>query len=166
MSLRPCLVETSHVDNMTGPHLTVRDGSAIADASHVASRIREDERGAREERQRLSSEGLVPLEADLTVAGMLRTDEHVTDVREACQAERLSGLQRVNHSGRLYVTSERLIIGGARGLEIEMRDIEELELIGERLMVRLRDGTGVGLDIPAPRVLRVRIAFALGALRR
>ena len=43
--------------------------------------------------------------------------------------------------------------------------IEELALAGERLLITLRDGTGLSIDASRPRLMRVQIAAALAAGR-
>ncbi len=45
--------------------------------------------------------------------------------------------------GRLYLTNRRLILDGGEPLEVELGQIEELALAGERLLVTLRDATGL-----------------------
>jgi hypothetical protein len=76
-------------------------------------------------------------------------------------------------SGRLYLTSTRLVLLGrptADGpveseLSVALGDIEELAVVGERLLVSLADGTGITIDAGRPRLLRVQIAAARYAAR-
>jgi hypothetical protein len=50
-------------------------------------------------------------------------------------------------------------------LAIALEEIEEVGLSGERLLLVLRDGKGVWLEAPQPRLLRVEIAAARAAAR-
>jgi hypothetical protein len=57
-----------------------------------------------------------------------------------------------------------MVVGGAP-LDVELAEIDELALAGERLLVTLRDGTGLSIDASRPRLMRVQIAAALAAGR-
>jgi hypothetical protein len=57
-----------------------------------------------------------------------------------------------------------MVVGHAP-LDVELGGIDELALAGERLLVTLRDGTGLSIDASRPRLLRVQIAAALSAGR-
>jgi hypothetical protein len=76
-------------------------------------------------------------------------------------------------SGRLYLTTARLVLlvrPTADGpvdaeLSVLLSDIDELAVVGERLLVSLADGTGLTVDAGRPRLLRVQIAAARHASR-
>jgi hypothetical protein len=76
-------------------------------------------------------------------------------------------------SGRLYLTTTRLLLlvrSTADGpidaeLAVPLSDIDELAVVGERLLVSLSDGTGLTVDAGRPRLLRVQIAAARHASR-
>ena len=68
-------------------------------------------------------------------------------------------------AGSLYLTSQRLLLLGHAPFEVELDQIDELALAGERLLVTLADGTGLSIDAARPRLLRVQIAAALTAGR-
>ena len=63
------------------------------------------------------------------------------------------------------MTSRRLILLGRMPLVIAYEEIKEVGLAGERLLFVLRDGKGVWLEAPQPRLLRVEIAAARAAAR-
>jgi predicted acyl esterase len=67
--------------------------------------------------------------------------------------------------GRLYLTTRRLTLAGRAPLDVELDEIGELALVGDRLLVTLRDGTGLSIDAWRPRLLRVQIAAARAAGR-
>ena len=67
--------------------------------------------------------------------------------------------------GRLYLTTQRLMVVGGRRSMSSSSEIDELALAGERLLITLRDGTGLSIDASRPRLMRVQIAAALAAGR-
>ena len=67
--------------------------------------------------------------------------------------------------GQLAVTSRRLIWAGRQVLTFELAEVEEIVLSGDRLLVVMRDGVGVALDVDQPRLLRVEISAARAAAR-
>ena len=68
-------------------------------------------------------------------------------------------------AGTFYLTSQRLMLLGHTTLEVELDEIDELALAGERLLITLTDGTGLSIDASRPRLMRVQIAAALAAGR-
>lgn len=50
-------------------------------------------------------------------------------------------------------------------MNVQLADIVETSLAGERLLVSLSDGEGLVLDVERPRQLRAEIATAIRALR-
>ena len=67
--------------------------------------------------------------------------------------------------GRLYLTTQRLMRRRRAPLDVELDQIDELALAGERLLVTLRDGTGLSIDASRRACMRVQIAAALAAGR-
>jgi hypothetical protein len=137
---------------------------ALAGATSVVERIAEDEAAARDERARLETYGLLNLDPQPAIDG-LRDGEIVVDVRQATRVERIPAGDTGEITGRLHLTTRRLILSGAAPLEVELSAIEELSLIGERLLVGLGNGGGLSFDIAAPRVFRVRAAYAIAQTR-
>jgi hypothetical protein len=141
-------------------------GPGIRDAEAILERAREDERAAFDARATYRNEGLPSIEPDEAIAASLRRDESVVVVRPSSVISRHprgDGIE--DFAGRLYLTSRRLLLVGQTTLEVDLREIDELALAGERLLVTLDDGTGLSIDAIQPRLLRVQIAAALNAGR-
>jgi hypothetical protein len=141
-------------------------GPGIRDAEAILERAREDERAAFDARARYRNDGLPSIEPDEAIAASLRRDESVVVVRHSSVISRHprgDGIE--DFAGRLYLTSRRLLLVGQTTLEVDLREIDELALAGERLLVTLDDGTGLSIDAIQPRLLRVQIAAALNAGR-
>jgi hypothetical protein len=141
-------------------------GPGIRDAEAILERAREDERAAFDARARYRNEGLPAIEPDDEIAASLRPDESVVVVRPSSVVSRHprgDGIE--DFAGRLYLTSRRLVLLGQTTLEVDLREIDELALAGERLLVTLNDGAGLSIDATQPRLLRVQIAAALNAGR-
>ncbi|HET7027832.1 MAG TPA: hypothetical protein VFI28_09085 [Candidatus Limnocylindrales bacterium] len=146
---------------------TTVDGAALRDAAEILALVEADEHAALVARRDLRERGLPDLPAEPGIAVLLEPGETVVEVRASVVVERqVRGAPVETTSGRLYVTSCRLLLAG-RGTTIAawLVDIEELSLAAERLLVTLRDGTGLSFDAGRPRLLRVQIAAALEAAR-
>jgi hypothetical protein len=152
------------VDDSIATGLDIAPG--IRDAEAILDRAREDERAAFDARARYRNEGLPSIESDDAIAPLLRPDESVVVVRPSSVISRhLRGDGVEDFAGRLYLTSRRLLLVGQAPLEVELDEVDELALAGERLLVTLNDGTGLSIDATQPRLLRVQIAAALNAGR-
>jgi hypothetical protein len=142
------------------------EGPGIRDAEEILLRAREDERDAVEARVRYRADGLPVLEADGPVVDHLRPGETVVDVRQSTALSlhiRNDGFEQ--YAGRLYLTNQRLLLVGHPPFEVELGEIDELALAGERLLITLADGSGVSIDASRPRLLRVQTAAARAAGR-
>ena len=71
----------------------------------------------------------------------------------------------LGYGGTLYLTSRRLVHIGQVTVNVQLADIVETSLAGERLLVTLSDGEGLMLDLDRPRQLRAEVAAAIRALR-
>ena len=141
-------------------------GLGIRDAEEILTRAHEDERDAIEARRRYRVDGLPVLEVEGPVTERLRPGETVIDARTSAVVSRhLRGDGIDDFPGRLYLTTQRMIVVGRAPLDVELTQIDELSLAGERLLVTLRDGTGLSIDASRPRLMRVQIAAALVAGR-
>ena len=141
-------------------------GPGIRDAEEILRRAHEDERDAVEARNRYRADGLPVLAVDGPIAERLRPGETVVDARTSAVVSRhLRGDGTDVFPGRLYLTTERLMVVGGATLDVELEQIDELALAGERLLVTLRDGTGLSIDASRPRLMRVQIAAAMAAGR-
>ena len=136
-------------------------GPGIRDAEEILVRAHEDERDAIEARSRYRAQGLPVLEVDGPMADRLRPGETVIDARTSAVVSRHHGGDGTDDfPGRLYLTTQRLVVAGALSLDVELGQIDEMALAGERLLITLRDGTGLSVDASRPRLLRVQIAAA------
>lgn len=142
------------------------DAPGIRDAEEILLRAREDEREALEARAHYRTNGLPTLDVDGSVAERLRPNETVVEVRPSTVISRhIRDDGTDEHAGRLYLTTRRLLLIGHAPLDVELDQIEELALAGERLLVTLRDATGLSIDASRPRLLRVQIAAAISFAR-
>jgi hypothetical protein len=152
---------------MEEAELTARlDAAGIRDAEEILRRTRDDEREADDARVRYRADGLPRLPVDGPITELLRPGEAVVDLRPSAVVSRhvhRDGTEQL--PGRLYLTNQRLMLVGRAPMEVELGDIEELALAGERLLVTLRGSTGLSIDASRPRLLRVQIAAALAAGR-
>jgi hypothetical protein len=141
-------------------------GPGIRDAEEILIRAREDEREAFEARARYRTDGIPTIEPDGQVAVHIRAGETVFVERPSSvinRHQRGDGID--DFAGSLYLTSQRLLLLGHTTFEVELDQVDELALAGERLLVTLADGTGLSIDAARPRLLRVQIAAALTAGR-
>jgi hypothetical protein len=142
------------------------DRAALRDAAEILAVAQADEEAAIHARRAIRDAGLPELVADAEVASLLAADETVAEVRSSVALERHLHDGTVDEmSGRLYLTTQRLLLLGRYTLSASLADVEELSLAAERLLVTLRDGTGLSIDAGRPRLLRVQIAAAVEAAR-
>jgi hypothetical protein len=184
----------THYAAAVKPDRSPRDGSAnpaLRDAAEILARSAADETAAIEARQRYRSDGLPAMEPDPEITLRLRAGEGVVEVRPGAMLARAlaAGAGRgtvasddpisagdlalgQTQAGRLYLTTSRLVLltrpsdsPDVLELSVELADIEELALVGERLLVSLADGSGLTIDAGRPRLLRVQVAAARAAAR-
>ena len=132
-------------------------------------RAEADEAAADEARARFRREGPPSLPPDERIAPLLEPGERLVAVRHAALLDRREpapGERLVSGAaGELYVTSRRLVLVGRLTIEIGLETIEDAVLSGERLLLVLREGRGVTLQVGQPRLLCVEIAAARAAAR-
>lgn len=141
------------------------EGPAVRDASQAALRIEADEAAALEARDRLRMAPLPVIPADERIGPHLADGEVVHDLRPHAILKAPGNDRALGYGGTLYLTSQRLVHIGQVTVNVQLRDIVETSLAGERLLVTLRDAEGVALDVDRPRHLRTEIAAAARALR-
>jgi len=173
--------------NPAHPSQTESHLAALRDATDIVARSTADEADAIDARERYRSEGLPAVEPDPEIALKLHAGEGVVEVRPGATLGRvpLAGSVTTDdpiaagdlamgqtQAGRLYLTTSRLVLltrpsdsPDVLELSVELANIEELALVGERLLVSLVDGTGLTIDAGRPRLLRVQIAAARAASR-
>ena len=141
-------------------------GPALRDAAAAAQRAANDEERAAATRTRLQDMPLDVLEPSEAIAPHLGADEDVHSVRERAILKSPGGDAALGYGGTLYLTSRRLVHLGQVVVGVQLTDIVETSLAGERLLLSLRDGEGISLDLVRPRELRAEIAAAMRAVRR
>ena len=143
--------------------------AALTDASDIVDRAAADQAAADDARLRFRRDGLPALAPDERIAPLLEPGERVVAVRHAALLDRREpspGTRlRPGLAGELYVTSRRIVLVGRVTLSFELDAIEDAVLSGERLLLVLREGHGVVLQVAQPRLLWVEIAAARGSAR-
>lgn len=148
------------------PLLDRPEPAALRDASALLERAVADEEAAREARRRYRASGIPAIEAEPELRPHLLEGEQLLAVRLSALLEHPSRDDGpFGSGGRLYLTTLRLLHLGQQIFGLELTEIDEQALAGERLLLRLRDGAGIILEVPEPRLLRVQIAAALAAAR-
>ncbi|MDA8202861.1 MAG: hypothetical protein M0Z49_08885 [Chloroflexi bacterium] len=143
--------------------------AALADAGDIVARAAADEAAADAARARIRREGLRALAPDERVAPLLEPGELLVAIHHAALLERREPGpgQHITTgvAGELYVTSRRLVLIGRLTLSFELDAIADAVVSGERLLLVLRDGHGVALQVAEPRLLWVEIAAARARAR-
>ena len=142
---------------------------AVRDAAEILARIAADDAAADAARERYRMGPLPSVDADPRAAALMAPGERVVAVHQSAVLERREPRAELDApgglAGQLYVTTRRLLLLGRIRLSIDLGDIEEAVLSGERLLLVLRDGQGVSVETTRPRLLRVELAAARAALR-
>ena len=141
------------------------EGPALRDARAVAERAARDEADADEARERLRTSPMPVLEPDDRIGPRLEPGELVHALRTSAMLSVPGGDRALGYGGTLYLTSKRLVHLGQVMVGVQLTDVVETSLAGERLLLTLRDGEGLTLDLDRPRLLRAEIAAAMRALR-
>ena len=149
--------------------LSESESGALADAAEIVARAATDEAAADEARARFRREGPPNLPPDERIAPLLESGERLVAVRHAALLDRREpapGERRmVGAAGDLYVTSQRIVLVGRLTLAVALEAIEDAVLSGDRLLLVLREGRGITLQVGQPRLLCVEIAAARAAFR-
>ena len=149
---------------------TPADSTSVRDAQRIAERIARDESLADEARERYRSDGLPELEPS-ALLGLLNPGERLHAVHRMAMLEigwrgTTGADPNLPHGGTLYVTSQRLVHRGTEDGTWSFSDVDEMAIALERLLlVRLRDGSDLAIEVDQPRLLRVQLAAALAASR-
>lgn len=142
------------------------NAAGLADAEALVARAEADETAAHDARQRFRDDPMAPVAPNEAIAPHLVPGEELFAIRSSAiingpgVAAPLTG-----YGGTLYLTSQRIVHLGQVTLSLRLEDIEELSLAGERLLLTLRGGDGIAVDVAGPRLLRAQIAAAMAALR-
>lgn len=144
---------------------STEEGPALRDAVTTATRMEADEAAAIAARERLRTAPLPSIETDRSIAPQLGKDELLHNLRRSAILRAPGDDRALGYGGTLYLTSERLVHIGQVTVNVQLTDIAETSLAGERLLITLRGGDGLTLDVDQPRLLRIEIAAALRGLR-
>lgn len=144
---------------------STEEGPALRDASAAAERAARDEADATDARDRYRASPMPTIEPGETIARHLGQDEGLHSVRRSAILSVPGGDRTLGYGGTLYLTSRRLIHLGQVMVTVQLTDIMETSLAGERLLLALRNGEGMAFDLDRPRLLRAEIAATMRALR-
>jgi len=128
-------------------------------------RVAEDEARASVARERFSAEPLPELVPDGTISSHLTPGETVHALRFRAILRAPGGDNALGYGGTLYLTSRRLVHLGQVEMSVQLTDIVEASVAGERLLLSLSQGEGLSLDLDRPRELRAEIAAAMREVR-
>lgn len=106
------------------------------------------------------------IEPDEAIRPQLAAGERVHALRRHAILKAPGGEGALGYGGTLYLTSRRLIHLGQVVVSVNVADIEESSLAGERLLLTLREGEGMSLEVDRPRLLRAVLAEIGRELRR
>ncbi len=127
-----------------------------------------DQAAADEARLRYRRRGVVCLDPDERIGPMLEPGERLVAIRRSAVAYRDETLESVATPPvvvDLYVTSRRLVLAGPDLIIFDLAALDEAVVSHERLLIVLRDGVGLVIEVGQPRLLRVEIAAARAAQR-
>ncbi len=141
------------------------EGPALRDAVAAAHRAEQDEADAAQARDRFRVEPLAIIPPDDDLTTHLASGEGVHSERRSAILRGPGDDRALGYGGTLYLTSRRLIHLGQVMVTVQLTDIVETSLAGERLLLALRNGEGMAFDLDRPRLLRAEIAAATRALR-
>jgi hypothetical protein len=145
---------------------STEEGPALRDAQTAATRAADDEGAAAAARDRFRSTPIPPIDVDDVVRPHLDRDERVHSLRRRAILSGPGGDGALGYGGTLYLTSRRLVHLGQVVVSVSLTDVQESSLAGERLLLTLRNGEGLTLDVDQPRLLRAEMAAVGQELRR
>jgi hypothetical protein len=141
--------------------------AALRDAQKIADRIAADEAAAVEARQSYEVDGLPTIEPDEAARAILAPGEllHAMHASALLEAHAAAAQEALPRGGTLYLTSTRLMHLGAETTELQLSEIDEVTVALERLvLIRLRDGLDLAVEVDQPRLLRLQLATALAGI--
>ena len=150
----PTTVETS-----------TEEGPALRDAVPAAQRADADEAAANLARESFLVMPVPAIEPDEAITPHLVEGELVHALRRHAILRAPGGDATLGYGGTLYLTSRRLVHLGQVVMTVRLIDIVESSLAGEQLLLTLRDGEGLALELDRPRLLRAEMAALTRELR-
>ncbi len=160
------LVERDHESAPIRATASTEEGPALRDAALVAARVARDEAEAAAIRERPGAAPPPLVAPDEAVAPLLRTGEMVHGLRSSAILMSPGDERALGYGGRLYLTSQRLVHVGQVTVSVELSDIDEVSLAGDRLLLTLSAGDGLALDLQRPRAFRAEMAAIMRGRRR
>jgi len=145
--------------------VSTEEGPALRDAVTAAERAADDEAAATLARKRFRIGPMEALAPDEAIGPRLAEGELVYALRRHAILRAPGGDAALGYGGTLYLTSRRLVHLGQVVMSVQLTDIVETSLAGERLLLTLREGEGLSLDVDRPRMLRAEMAEAGRGLR-
>jgi hypothetical protein len=142
------------------------EGPALRDAATAIERAAADEAAASAARDAFLVSPVPVLEPDERVSPHLLPDEKVHGLRRHAILRAPGDDRALGYGGSLYLTSRRLMHLGQVFVTVQLTDIVETSLAGERLLLTLRDGEGMTFDLDRPRLLRAEMAAVARDLPR
>jgi hypothetical protein len=143
--------------------------SSARSAGRATEGEEQDEVAATEARVRYRAAGIAPVATDAGIESLLRPGERIFAERSPARVWRRTSPEGpaapIAFTGALYLTSARLVLVGDTILDADIEDIEEAVLAGDQLLLVMRRGVGLALDVERPRLLRVQIAAARAVAR-
>ena len=149
----------------TAVETSTEEGPALRDAMTAAHRAEADEAAARLARDSFLVMPVPDIEPDDNVAPHLHEGELVHALRRHAILKAPGGDAALGYGGTLYLTSRRLVHLGQVVMTVRLTDVVESSLAGERLLLTLRDGEGLALELDRPRLLRAEMAALTRELR-
>jgi hypothetical protein len=144
---------------------STEEGPALRDAAAAAARAEADEAAAQEARERFRETPIEAIAADDQIGPHLQPGERVHSSRSSAILRAPGDDRALGYGGTLYLTSHRLVHLGQVTVNVQLTDIVETALAGERLLVTLENGEGFSLDLDRPRLFRAEIAAVARGLR-
>jgi hypothetical protein len=158
----------SERDRDASAHLVeepTEDGPALRDAATAVERAAADEALASAARDMFLVSPVPVMEPDELVLSHLLPDEQVHGLRRHAILRAPGDDRALGYGGSLYLTSRRLLHLGQVIVTLRLLDIVETSIAGERLLLTLRGGEGLALDVDRPRLLRAEMAAVARGLR-
>jgi hypothetical protein len=142
---------------------------ALADADGILARAAADESAADEARARFRRSGPPSLLPDERITPLLEPGERLVAIHRAALLDRREPVpgerSATGAAGDLYLTTRRIVLIGRLTLEVALETIEDAVLSGDRLLLVLREGRGIRLQLGEPRLLCVELAAVRAAAR-
>lgn len=161
-------MQSSERDRDPSPNVveeSTEEGPALRDATTLAERAAADEAAAGLARDAFLVSPVPVIEPDETISGHLVPGEQVHGLRRHAILRAPGDDRALGYGGTLYLTSRRLVHLGQVIVTVQLTDIVESSLAGERLLLSLRGGEGLAIDLDRPRLLRAEMAALTRALR-